>query len=327
MPHFKHHVDDIMICKITDDWLHILWSEFLNSGAVSINFWTLEKNFIEDDLMNIEPGSLVIFVYDKGEHTYIIGGGFFFRWQTFSPSDAWYLYGVRNGVASYDDFIKAIHDKGGTEEDGIKSSIIDSIFLFAREVIFMLPDVVREHFMDHSYFFLGKDTPLASYLNKFVKLRRYEFIAKYGEDWRGIYSAASNRNSKDYQPSFRAMVFSAYNYKCAITHTSARLVLIAAHIQPFYDYSFQSATNGILLRSDIFRMFSHGYITAYYDDDVIKVRVSEGAKVAWASDYMQYDGILLNVPQDKSLWPKREYLQWHNKFCYEHWLRVGGTHV
>lgn len=328
VPNDKPNVDDIMICKITARWQEILQSEYLNSGAVSINFWTPGDRQIEERLLNLPPGSLVLLVCDHDDgRTYILGGGFFFRWTEQTPAAAWQRFGVRNGAATFEELTADIRSCGGNPEGTIRGPTIDNIFLFPEEDVFTLPEVVRPHFENRSYYFLGRETPLAMYLNKFVKLRRADFISKYGAEWRGIYSAASTRNSRNYAPSFRARVFAAYNYRCAVTRTTAGMVLNAAHIQPFYDNTFQHADNGILLRTDIYRLFYHGYITAYYDDDVIRVRISGGKEAAWGADYAQYDGIELAVPEDRALWPRREYLSWHNKFCFEHWLHLGGTHV
>ena len=63
------------------------------------------------------------------------------------------------------------------------------------------------------------------------------------------------------QGTFRAVVTDLYERRCAITQEKALPALEAAHIRPFHDLPEHEVTNGILLRSDVHRLFDAGYIT------------------------------------------------------------------
>lgn len=321
-------IRDTLLCKITYNAFNILWSEFLSSGSISTILCMLDNDEVNDLIEKIEPGTLVVLVLDKAEHTYIVGGGFYFRTSKFKPQEAWSLYGVRTGAISYETFLDEVKRHDGHEKSTLPCVILDSVFLFDDNVKFFLPDELRDNFQDRRCYHLSKEDPLALYLNKFVLLRRTSFLNKFGDSWQGVYKAASERNERAYLPAFNARVFAAYNNKCAITGTKATPVLKAINIQPFYDFTFQGAQNGILLRSDISQLFEKGYLTAYYENDTtIKVKLSKCSKIAWTKDYMQYDGAVLSTPKLKSLWPKKEFLEWHQHNCFEHWLHVGGTHL
>ncbi len=63
------------------------------------------------------------------------------------------------------------------------------------------------------------------------------------------------------QGSFRILVTDAYGRACAITEEHTLPALEAAHIKPYGDSGPHAVYNGLLLRSDVHRLFDKGYIT------------------------------------------------------------------
>jgi hypothetical protein len=63
------------------------------------------------------------------------------------------------------------------------------------------------------------------------------------------------------QGTFQAVVLDAYGRQCAITQEKAVPALDAAHIRPFAENPVHELNNGLLLRSDVHRLFDAGYIT------------------------------------------------------------------
>jgi putative restriction endonuclease len=57
------------------------------------------------------------------------------------------------------------------------------------------------------------------------------------------------------QGSFRVLVTDAYRYRCAITSERTLPVLEAAHIRPYATGGKHALSNGLLLRSDLHRLF------------------------------------------------------------------------
>jgi hypothetical protein len=75
------------------------------------------------------------------------------------------------------------------------------------------------------------------------------------------------------QQGFKAVVADAYHWRCAITGARIRPVLEAAHIRPVSPrYGGESRLdNGLLLRSDVHRIFDLGYLSV---DTRYRLRVS-----------------------------------------------------
>jgi putative restriction endonuclease len=62
------------------------------------------------------------------------------------------------------------------------------------------------------------------------------------------------------QGSFRALVTDAHGRRCAMTGERTLPVLEAAHIRSYSDGGPHELSNGLLLRSDLHRLFDDGYI-------------------------------------------------------------------
>jgi len=89
--------------------------------------------------------------------------------------------------------------------------------------------------------------------------------------------------------------------------------LEAAHIKLYGDSGPHAVSNGLLLRSDLHRLFDRGYITVTTD---FRIKVSPRLKEEYKNgrSYYPFDGHLLDhlppVPADH---PSRDYLIWHNE--------------
>src|SRR5712692_8913544 len=63
------------------------------------------------------------------------------------------------------------------------------------------------------------------------------------------------------QGAFRVVVTDAYGRACAVTGEHSLPALEAAHIKPFAAEGPHEISNGLLLRSDLHRLFDAGYVT------------------------------------------------------------------
>ncbi len=70
--------------------------------------------------------------------------------------------------------------------------------------------------------------------------------------------------------------------------------------------------NGLLLRSDLHRLFDRGYVTVTPGYDF---RVGERLREEFHNgrSYYGLDGTRIMLPSDVSLWPRRENLDWHHQ--------------
>ncbi len=112
------------------------------------------------------------------------------------------------------------------------------------------------------------------------------------------------------QGSFRIAVLDAYGRSCAVTGEHSLPVLEAAHIRPYKSGGEHETRNGLLLRSDLHRLFDRGFVTVTPD---LKFQVSSKLRGRWNNGrtYYSYDGASVRVPANHKLAPDRELLHWH----------------
>jgi putative restriction endonuclease len=79
------------------------------------------------------------------------------------------------------------------------------------------------------------------------------------------------------QGAFRVLVTDAYGRRCAISNERTPPFLEAAHIRPYSENGPHQLSNGLLMRSDLHRLFDLRYITVDPDRrcTVISNRIRE----------------------------------------------------
>ena len=114
------------------------------------------------------------------------------------------------------------------------------------------------------------------------------------------------------QGAFRVAVTEAYSRACAVTGEHSLPALEAAHIKPFALEGPHSISNGLLLRSDLHRLFDRGYVTV---TPRYKLEVGKQLKEHFQNgkSYYPLHGNDLIVPHAVSQRPDPELLRWHNE--------------
>lgn len=113
------------------------------------------------------------------------------------------------------------------------------------------------------------------------------------------------------QGAFRLAVTAAYGRACAMTKEHSLPALEASHIKPFSQDGPHEVRNGILLRSDIHRLFDSGYITVTPD---YRVLVSDGLKEHFQNGKTYYpftNQPLAVLPTQVEDQPDPDLLRWH----------------
>jgi putative restriction endonuclease len=114
------------------------------------------------------------------------------------------------------------------------------------------------------------------------------------------------------QQAFKAVVGDAYHWRCAITGARIRPVLEAAHIRPVSpQYGGEHRLdNGLLLRSDVHRMFDLGYLSV---DTWYRLRVSSLLRTEFGNGEAFYanEGKVITLPDRRGDQPNADFLQWH----------------
>ncbi len=119
------------------------------------------------------------------------------------------------------------------------------------------------------------------------------------------------------QGAFRVLVTDAYQRRCAVTGERTLPVLEAAHIKPYALAGPHSVTNGILLRSDLHKLFDLGYVTI---TPALRLEVSRRLKEEWQNgrEYYAYHGKdLICRPTEAFNFPNRNFLEWHNENAFK----------
>jgi putative restriction endonuclease len=115
---------------------------------------------------------------------------------------------------------------------------------------------------------------------------------------------------------FRADVMNAYGNACALSGEHSLPVLEAAHIKPFSQEGPHEVHNGLLLRSDLHKLFDNGYLTV---DERHKAVVSQRLRQDYNNGVYYYDNIHgreLRPPSNPAQRPAREFLEWHREHCF-----------
>ncbi|HEX8906616.1 MAG TPA: HNH endonuclease, partial [Longimicrobiaceae bacterium] len=91
--------------------------------------------------------------------------------------------------------------------------------------------------------------------------------------------------------------------------------LEAAHIKPFAHTEAHHIRNGLLLRSDVHRLFDVGYITVTPD---YRVEASSRMREDFndGESYMRLHGSGILVPANPEFQPDPAALRWHNENCF-----------
>jgi len=119
------------------------------------------------------------------------------------------------------------------------------------------------------------------------------------------------------QGSFRLAVTDAYGRACAVTGEHSLPVLDSAHIQPFAEGGPHEVRNGLLLRTDIHRLYDRGYVTVTPD---YEFKVSDALRDEYDNGRVYYEleraaegRRRVRVPGDERQRPDRELLGWHGE--------------
>jgi 5-methylcytosine-specific restriction enzyme A len=115
------------------------------------------------------------------------------------------------------------------------------------------------------------------------------------------------------QSRFRTMLLDAYDNKCAVTRINEPMVLEAAHIEPYSGPASNVAQNGLLLKSDIHKLFDRGVLVIQPDlTTMIAPSLQNGP-------FAIHDGQRIRVPERQAFRPSPSLLEKHMVSAMETW--------
>jgi putative restriction endonuclease len=300
------------------------WFRYLSQiNPEDSNFWQPSGSV---NFKVLSPGAPFLFKLKSPLNA--IGGVGFFSSHTFLPiSVAWETFGKRNGCETYFELKQMIRSyrSGDTENPTIGCIVLTNPIFFSPDDWIEVPVDWRKSIVQ------GKSYDTESEIGAFIwsqveaRLDRYLFIESKDEGksqllleepQSPIYGQSILTKVRLGQGAFRVLVMDAYKRRCAITGEKTLPVLEAAHIKPYALSGPHFISNGLLVRSDIHKLFDTGYVTITKD---LKVEVSSRIKSEFQNgeEYYQYHGKkLVYLPERRADNPNEKYIEWHNENIY-----------
>lgn len=299
------------------------WFGFLRQEPrEDVNFW---KPLGGANFGAVPSGAPFLLKLRKLEHK-IVGVGFFTVQTKASVSFAWDTFGPRNGYADRADFAAAInkyrvaHHKPAELNPEINCLVLTAPIFFRKPDWLPAPADWGNPIVTGKVYSTQSAIGARLWADVSATLLRYcadAFTQKLATDSLALESPAIYREAltkvRIGQGAFKALVTQAYEKKCAISGEKTLPVLEAAHIQPYSQAGPNSLGNGLLLRSDLHKLFDRHYLTIDADDQVVRVSSRIKEEFQNGKEYYRFDGQPLRVrPKNNLDQLAKQYLQHHN---------------
>lgn len=292
------------------------WFEFLSARqpADGINFWQPSGR---TQFKALQPGELFLFKLHS-PNDFIVGGGVFAHSSILPVSLVWDAFGEANGAASLMQMKERIARYRRLpvverEDYQIGCRILEQSFFLPRERWIRVPPSWSSNIV------VGKGFDAAS------SDGRYLWNA-LGESLMGLEAAGPEMETLRYgkpmlvrprlgQGTFRIAVTDTYERRCAVSQERTLPILDAAHIRGYADGGPHEISNGLLLRTDIHKLFDLGYVTISED---MRFEVSRRLKEDFQNGrhYYALHGQEIWQPNEVRHRAGKEVLSWHRENRY-----------
>ncbi len=304
-----------MVVAVTDnDWYWQLRSRPL---LEEVNLWHPggARHF-----QGLTPNELVLFKPHTPHHS-IVGGGFFLHSSELPCSLAWEIFKRDNGSTSLHEMRRRIErfrhlPEEETKDYKIGCTLLQRPFFFDEvDWIPLPPDFSKNVATGKLY---DSATPVGSSLWNAVRARLQALqpggVADTQSEMFGQPSVVGHRLGAG---GFRLLVTDIYERSCAISRETVLPALETVHIRPVTEGGLHRVDNGLLLRSDIRRLFQRGYLGVNHE-----YRVLVSSKLDEDFDQTEsYSGLAgreLFLPSRPAYRPRREFLAWHQAKVFRH---------
>ncbi|MBI2685686.1 MAG: HNH endonuclease [Acidobacteria bacterium] len=305
-----------LFVAVTDNEWFILHTS--KAQVEEVNFWRPSP---DATFKALHPGELLLFKL-KSPNDAIAGGGFFTRFLQMPINLAWETFGEANGVKSLSEFrsrIARIRNVPMRPADNPTVGCImlgEPFFWPQSDWIPRPPELSVSSQVGKTF-----DSEEAAGRRLWEEVReRLKRIppSQFGQSTATAAAIESNGFGRPQiihprlgQGLFRVMVTEAYNSKCAITGERTLPVLEAGHIKPYSLVQRHEVSNGLLLRSDLHRLFDGGYLTIDPVDRRVVVSNRIKAEFQNGKEYYKLEGQVLREPDQAWAKPSTENLEYH----------------
>lgn len=295
------------------------WYDRLSSRSDldEVNFWSPGAT----PFKVLQPGGLFLFKLKAQFGHVIVGGGLFAHDSQLPLSLAWLAFREKNGVDSLDEMRRRIRQYQSAEarlrdDPVIGCRLLQQPFFFSREEWFRVPESFPVNAVSGKSWDLSE--PEGMFLTSAVEERlSWPSPAEFRPPQIGFNEASRTGSARTIFPrlgqgSFRIAVTDRYGRRCAVTGEKTLPLLDAAHIKPWAEGGQHTPGNGVLLRTDVHRLFDLGYVTITHDH---RFEVSPRLKEDYDNGKEYYDlhGKRIREPSDPLFLPSKEALDWHHE--------------
>ena len=311
----------------------------LYAGITDTNWYNYLSRINPDDVNFWQPGGFSSFRVLKEPEPFlfklrspihaIAGVGFFSSYTSLPLNMAWDVFKQHNGCETFQELKTRILSYRKDKENinpTIGCIVLNNPIFFRK-----LDWIPADDYMGKAGIVQGKSfdtsTPAGERLWAEVSnvLQKYQPEALgaaiqensiVDDSWAG-YGKSILQKVRVGQGAFRMLITDAYHRKCSISGEKTLPVLEAAHIKPYALQGTHIVSNGLLLRSDMHKLFDNGYLTVTPE---YKVEVSKSIKEEFENgkEYYQYHGkSLLYLPESMKEKPNVDSLRWHNENVYK----------
>lgn len=301
------------------------WFELLSQERPDeVNFWQPSGN---RNFAALSVGELFLFKLHTPDD-YIVGGGVFSHASNVPLSLAWDAFGRKNGVTSLAEMRLRIaryrRDDALLDpriDPPVGCRILTRPFFWPREQWLPVPPSFARNIVTGKRYSSGDSEGLNLWnaitdRAELVELDRAEpELTEGAANTAERYGAPQIVRTRLGQGAFRLAVTDAYERRCAVSGEKTLPILDAAHIRSYGEGGAHDPANGLLLRTDIHRLFDLGYVTV---SDDLRFEVSHRLKADFDNGQHYYDlhGVEVRGPRSGYAAPAAEALAWHREYRY-----------
>lgn len=292
------------------------WFRFLRARPEldEVNFWQPGGGRA---LRQLAPGAPFLFKLHAPEN-FIVGGAFLIHTSKKVPlSLAWEAFGEKNGAASFRELRERVvqHRSDEHPDPPIGCLILGDPFFFPESEWIPAGPYWSRGVQQGKYLDLASGPGRELWAAVQERRGRSALLADEIAEPQEVYGEPVLARRRIGQGGFRLLVTDTYHRQCAVTGEKALPTLDAAHIRAVKEGGQHRLDNGLLLRSDVHRLFDAGYVTVTPDH---RFRVSGKLKHDFdnGEPYYPFDGRQIWTPPDPREHPKREFLEWHGDVVF-----------
>lgn len=304
------------------------WYQFLKElSSDDINFWQPGGKL---RFSAVPIGAPFIFKL-KSPINKIVGLGFYVSHSILPIEFVWEVFKERNGVSSLEmlkDKVSSYRNPDNSLEKNpnIGCIILTNPIYFNEDDWLDIPQNWATNIVQGKTYNTEEKSGEELWMNIERLLYEYKFlnVEKESKNQLILEPQEADRYGKEVltrvrlgQSAFRVLITDVYSRRCSISGERTLPVLEAAHIKPYEKSGPHFISNGLLLRSDIHKLFDKGYLTITND---FKIEVSKKIRAEYENggEYYKFHGRgLFTLPKRDIDRPGNEFIEWHNNYVYK----------